>query len=81
MKKFKSVKIECKETISIFCNMCGEEVQKDQHGYYHSFFDTSYRWEYPSKFDNEVHSFQLCEKCYENFISSFKLPPNIENSL
>ncbi len=81
MKKFKSVKVECKELESILCNKCGKELKNHKNGFYHSFFDTSYRWEYPSKFDNEVHSFQLCEECYEQFIKSFHYPPDIENRL
>ncbi len=79
MKKFKSIKIDAIDTETIFCNMCGYEISKDDYGYYSSYFDTAFRWNYPSKFDNEVHSFQLCEKCYENLISNFKLPPTIEN--
>ncbi len=79
MKKFKSIKIDAIDIENIFCNMCGLEIAKDKFGNYSSYFDSTFRWNYPSKFDNEVHTFQLCEKCYEKLISEFKLPPDIEN--
>ncbi|MFV0520525.1 MAG: hypothetical protein ACK5LY_09680 [Lachnospirales bacterium] len=75
MRELKKIKIKFKNIGSPFCNKCGDEIKKDLYGYYNSHFKSSFRWQYPSKFDNEVHSFKLCENCYEEFIESFKIPP------
>lgn len=79
MKTFKNSTKDFKEISNIFCNMCGVELKKDSFGYFSPYFDVDYRWSYPSKFDNSIHSFTLCENCYENFIKTFKLPPTTQD--
>lgn len=32
------------------------------------------RWGYPSEKDNEDHSFDLCEQCYDEFTATFLIP-------
>ena len=51
------------------CNSCGEE-SKDKEGicwYHHTF-----SWGY-GKFDGEVHEIDLCEDCYYQIVSKFKV--------
>lgn len=36
------------------------------------------RWGYFSEKDNEVHAFDLCEACYDELISNFRIPIEIE---
>ena len=35
-------------------------------------------WDYFSEKDGEVHHFDLCESCYDDLVSSFKIPVDAE---
>ncbi|MFV0440937.1 MAG: hypothetical protein ACK5LV_06550 [Lachnospirales bacterium] len=57
------------------CNMCSKSCNST------SFLKVQNRWDYPSKYDNEIHSFILCENCYDKITSDFKIPMGISNKL
>ncbi len=63
----------------IVCNKCKDNIKKNSYGYREDFLEIEKRWNYHSSFDNEVHEFALCEKCYRNFIDTFQVPVNIKN--
>ncbi|MBR2593078.1 MAG: hypothetical protein IKD83_00445 [Firmicutes bacterium] len=65
----KNVKIE-----KIFCNMCGKEIPKTD-GFFHDHLHIEKKWGYFSDHDGEVHSFDICESCYDRLIREFSLPP------
>lgn len=62
---------------SVFCNMCGREIKAglDQPG--EEMLSVEKRWGYFSEKDEEVHSFDLCEQCYDALISRFEIPITI----
>ena len=35
-------------------------------------------WDYFSEKDGEVHHFDLCESCYDEFVSQFRVPVDVE---
>lgn len=80
MKTHKIVekKVRVKKVENIYCNRCGKKINRHSNKYV-DFLDIKKRWNFLSKFDNEIHSFQLCQKCYINFISEFKIPVEREN--
>ena len=41
-------------------------------------FSIDYKWGYFSEMDCEIHSFDLCEKCYKEFLDSFVIEADIE---
>lgn len=54
------------------CNRCGKElVQEDV-------LSVEKRWGYFSEKDNEIHRFDLCEQCYDEIVSTFQIPIEIE---
>lgn len=66
---------------ALFCNMCGKKlIVKDgilrEGG---AMFD--HVWDYFSEKDGEVHHFDLCETCYDDLISQFKLPVDSEEQI
>ena len=71
MRQYKKEDIE---KIQIYiCNRCGKEmIQEDV-------LSVDKRWGYFSNKDNEVHHFDLCEVCYDELVSSFQIPIEIEN--
>lgn len=64
----------------VFCNKCGQSfcVKKDiiQEG----IFEVEYEWGYFSEKDGEIHSFDLCESCYDELVNSFVLPVTKEEN-
>ena len=65
-------KEETKVIDKIICNKCGKEIVEAD------VLSVEKRWGYFSEKDNEVHSFDLCEKCYDELISTFQIPIEIE---
>ncbi len=73
MKIVKTIDVAGKITDKIICNMCGGEIPKDNYGNFVDYLDVDKRWGYNSPYDNAVHKFDLCEKCYTEIISRFEI--------
>ena len=56
----------------IVCNKCGREIENED------VLSIEKRWGYFSNKDNEVHKFDLCEKCYDEFVSAFQIKVEVE---
>lgn len=56
----------------IVCNKCGREIENED------VLSIEKRWGYFSNKDNEVHKFDLCEKCYDEFVSTFQISVEVE---
>ena len=67
---------------SITCNCCGEPIKKVRETefsslYSHATIKTS--WDYFAEgyfIDGEQHEIHICEKCYANWIKTFKIAPS-----
>lgn len=57
----------------VVCNMCGKKLEKDKYGYFPDYFHGEMTWGYNSRKDGRRDVFDLCEKCYDNFINGFKI--------
>lgn len=75
----KEIRKEINEVTYIICNKCGKQIKKEGGVWKSEVLSIQKRWGYFSEKDNEVHSFDLCEECYDNLIRSFLIPPTIEN--
>ena len=69
---------ETKVVESIFCNKCGKEISGKNNILEADVLSVDKRWGYFSNKDNEVHKFDLCEECYDEFIGTFQIPVEIE---
>lgn len=76
MKTYKKTLKEVEEIDIVVCNCCGKEIKTDSHGYTPDHLSVEKRWSYHSCFDNSIHSFDICQDCYQKIIDSFKLPIN-----
>jgi len=65
---------ETKEVSKIICNKCGREIQAANGRLQEDVLSVDKRWGYFSEKDNQVDSFDLCEKCYDEFVATFLLP-------
>lgn len=70
MRQYKKEETEVVE--KYICNRCGREMIRED------VLSVEKRWGYFSDKDNEVHRFDLCEQCYDEIISSFQIPIEIE---
>ncbi|MBQ8804549.1 MAG: hypothetical protein IJZ53_13040 [Tyzzerella sp.] len=73
-------KQEMREVNKIICNKCGKEIVVERGVPKQDVFSVEKRWGYFSGKDNEVHSFDICEACYDEWIAAFSIPVDTENS-
>ena len=65
---------ERKEVEKIICNKCGKEIIIENGIMKEDVLSVEKRWGYFSNKDNEVHEFEICETCYDQWIKSFMIP-------
>ncbi|MGB8452443.1 MAG: hypothetical protein WCD89_08930 [Anaerocolumna sp.] len=68
------VKMKIRINNDIYCNMCGKKIVMEQGIMKEDVFEAAKEWGYFSKYDLEVHKFNICEECYDKLISTFKIP-------
>ena len=62
----------------IVCNKCGKRVEYIDGILKEDFCYVKKEWGFFSKKDLKVHSFNLCEKCYDQLVEGFRVPIIIE---
>lgn len=70
MRQYKKEETEVIE--KYICNRCGKELAQED------VLSVEKRWGYFSDKDNEIHRFDLCEQCYDEIVSTFRIPIEIE---
>lgn len=70
MKIFKSIEVLDYALDHVVCNKCNCKIDTSNNADYIS---VEKRWNYFSQYDNEFHSFDLCESCYTELINSFSI--------
>ena len=73
MRKTRKVLTEQEEIYEVYCNMCGNSINKDQFGKFYDYLSLNKNWGYLSSLDGENHSFDLCDKCYIDIVIKFKI--------
>ena len=56
------------------CNRCKKELHLELDIIKEGYFSVDYSWGYFSSRDGVRHQFDLCEKCYEQFVDGFAIP-------
>ena len=74
MKQYRTKEIKDTKIEKIICNRCGKEILVKNGRLTEDVLQIEKRWNYPSDKDNEVHSFDLCEECYDQLIETFCIP-------
>ena len=69
---------ETKEIARIICNKCGREIPAAGGYPREGVFSADCVWGYFSNKDGEMHSFDLCESCYDELLKTFLIPAEIE---
>lgn len=63
----------------IVCNQCGKELKIENEIVLEDRLSVDKSWGYFSEKDGILHSFDLCEKCYDNLIKGFIIPVSKKN--
>ncbi len=64
------------EVKKIICNKCGKEIPVINGVPKGDFLHVEKRWGYFSEKDNDVHTFDLCESCYDAMVADFQIAPH-----
>lgn len=75
MRTYKETTVREKRLDTVVCNMCGEEIGKNEFGYTHEHVTLEKQWGYGSPRDGETHHIDICQQCYEKLLSQMKIPP------
>ena len=63
---------------TLVCNCCGKKLIVKDGIVREGVMTVNHSWDYFSEKDGEVHRFDLCEACYEELISQFKVAVDVE---
>lgn len=64
----------------IYCNRCKKAFELEKGIVKEGIFEVEYQWSFFSQKDGQVHCFDICEKCYEDWTKEFKIPVTVEDS-
>lgn len=65
--------------MNMYCNACGRELKMEHGLLMEDAFEAKKQWGYFSEKDTQLHSFVLCEKCYDQMIQNFVYPPEVSD--
>ena len=69
---------ELREIEEIVCNCCKKKIPVADGYAREGVFSVDYVWGYFSEKDGEIHSFDLCEECYDKLLRGFQIPAEIK---
>lgn len=61
----------------LYCNCCGKQIWVEQEMVREGAVQVEKEWDYFSGKDGEIHSFCLCEDCYDKIRKNFKIPVEV----
>lgn len=79
----KKTKIEIKtvheeKVITLLCNRCGKKHDNHDHIDFSDIESFSHTFGYGTTLDGTKYEFDLCEDCFKEIISDFKIKPEIK---
>ncbi len=69
-----------KDLKKIYCNRCGKQFQIEKGIVKEGILEVEYQWSYFSSKDGQIHSFELCEDCYDAIVETFQIPVTTRDS-
>ena len=67
-----------KKGTNTYCNRCGKEIRREEGAPAGEGLHVEKHWGYFSEKDGEIHTFDLCEKCYDQLTGEFMMPPEVQ---
>lgn len=78
MRKMKISQKNVTEIEKIICNQCGKEIPMVNGRMAAGVCSIHQTWEYGSDKDGETHEIDLCEDCYDKWVTEFQVPVTVE---
>lgn len=72
---------EDERLVEVICNKCGKSLKLHQEIVQEGDLEIQADWGYFSEKDGEIHCFDLCEQCYDEWVATFKIPIDIVSKL
>ncbi len=63
----------------MYCNACGKKLKMQHDVLLEDAFEAKKQWGFFSKKDMKLHSFVLCEECYDRITAQFVIPPDVSD--
>lgn len=63
---------------AVMCNCCGKKLIVESGIVREGVISIDHVWDFFSEKDGEIHHFDLCEACYDNIVSEFRISPDVE---
>lgn len=63
---------------TVMCNCCGKKMAVKDGIVREGAVMVDHTWDFFSEKDGEVHHFDLCEACYDDFINQFRIEVDVE---
>ncbi len=67
-------KNENTKKLEVLCNCCKKKIRVENGIVMEGVLSVQADWGYFSGKDGEIHKFDICEQCYEKWVSQFKIP-------
>ena len=64
----------------VICNRCGKQLKVKEGILREGCFRAEYEFDYFSKKDGCIYSFDLCEDCFDAWVEQFRQPPEIREA-
>ena len=68
------------ELEAVICNACGRKLAVKNGIALEGVLGIRHEWDYFSEKDGEIHRLDLCEECYDELVSSLKIPVDVEEA-
>ena len=78
MRQYKEMTVKQEVLDQVICNCCGKPVSASEDGVHSEFLTIAKRWGYFSPFDGEKHIIDICPSCYQQWIKTFVIPPEVK---
>ena len=66
---------------TVICNACGKKLIVDAGIVREGVISVDHAWDFFSEKDGEVHHWDLCENCYDMWVSQFQIAPDVEEQV
>ena len=73
MRQYHRIVKETQELDTIVCNCCGKRIPVIKGVPAEDVLEVEKRWGFHSRKDNQVDHFDLCEDCYDELVSGFRI--------
>ncbi len=63
---------------AVVCNCCGKKLVVESGIVREGVIMIDHTWDFFSEKDGEIHHFDLCEACYDDWINQFRIEADVE---